>query len=221
MQRAPLLVFALALACHHDETKTTTPCDATTNGAATNDAVEAPGSTALDAKIRETAMSAPNVERMKVRVDDAGKIVKQSVYHGDAGTTPAPVRELAEKTFPGGRPLFYETEVYADVGLVYEVEVETTDGKQCEVSGQPDGTLVYTECRLDARELPEPVTARIDATLAGGKVIEAEVKKGPNVDEFTIEVEFQGREYYLRIRPDGTLIAKLLRVPAIIELPLD
>ena len=214
MNRPPLLVFALALACDKP-TETNQPCDA-----ATNEAQTAPGTAALDATIRDAAISAQNVERMKVRVDDAGAIVKQSVYHNDASRIPAPIQALAEKTFPGARPLYYETEFYADLGLVHEVELETTDGKQCEVSSKPDGTLVYTECRMDARELPDPVTARVEATIAGGKILEAEQKQGPEVDEYTVEIEFEGREYYLRVKPDGTLIAKLLRVPAIIELPL-
>ena len=34
------------------------------------------------------------------------------------------------------------------------------------------------------------------------------------------EVEADGREYYLRCKPDGTIIQKLARVPAVIEVPL-
>jgi hypothetical protein len=218
MKRVPLLVLAtFALACN-EPAATTQPCEATTTDAAPGTA--AAGTATLDATIRKTASSAPQVERMKIRVDDSGVIVKQSVYHGDASVIPAAVRELAEKTFPEARALKYETEVYADIGLVFEIELETKDGKLCEVSSQPDGTLVYTECHIDPRELPEPVAARAEATIAGGKIIEAEQKTGPKVDEFTVEVEHEGREFYLRVRPDGTLIAKLVRVPAIIELPI-
>ena len=36
-----------------------------------------------------------------------------------------------------------------------------------------------------------------------------------------LEVEDGGKEYYVRVKPDGSLIQKLLRIPAIVEIPVD
>jgi hypothetical protein len=211
----PLTLVALAFACQDAaQTPTTQPCEP---AAPKTDGVSAP---ILDQGTADAAKG-PTVERMKLRFDDAGAIVKQAVYHEDKSAIPEPVLALAEKTFPGSRQRRYETEYYADLGQVFEVEVDTADAKMCEVAARPDGELVYTECRLDPRELPEPVSARVSATFPDGKILEAERKSGPKVDEFTVEVEVGTRQFYLRVAPDGTLIAKLVRVPAIIELPVE
>jgi hypothetical protein len=212
LRALPLALVAFAFGCH-DSPTTTRPCESVpTQGA--------DGSPAITQPIADAAKGA-TVERMKVRFDDGGAIVKQSVYHGDPSAIPTPVLDLAEQTFPGSKPRRFETEHYADFGPVFEVEVDTADGKMCEVAARPEGELVYTECRLDAGELPEPVAARVSTTLPDGKIIEAERKAGPETDEFTIEVDVGGRQFYLRIGPDGTLLEKLVRVPAIIELPVE
>lgn len=202
-------------ACHDaGQSSTAAPCDAVSSKA---DVASGPGLTDAIAD----AAKGSGVERMKVRFDDAGAIVKQSVYHGDKSGIPQPVLDLAEQTYPGSQPKHYETEHYAEFGQVFEVEVETADAKLCEVASRPDGELVYTECRIDVGELPEPVSARVSATFPDGKIIEAERKSGPEHDEFTVEIEAGGRQFYLRIAPDGSLIAKLVRVPAIVELPVE
>lgn len=215
LRALPLALVVFALACQDSAaTGTTQPCEAPPAKA---DGPSTPGFTQpiVDAARGST------VERVKVRVDEAGAIVKQSVYHGDRSAIPEPVLALVDKTFPGGQPKRYETEHYADLGQVYEVEVDTADGKMCEVAAGAAGDLVYTECRIDPTELPAPVSARVSATFPDGKILEAEQKSGPKVDEFTIEVEVGGRQFYLRVAPDGTLLAKLVRVPAILELPIE
>jgi hypothetical protein len=69
-------------------------------------------------------------------------------------------------------------------------------------------------------EIPAPVKAAIDARLPGGKVVEIETKKGPTMDELSLEVEHEGKLHYLRLRPDGGLIAHFHRVPAEIDVPV-
>jgi hypothetical protein len=209
-----LVVFSFA--CRDAaQSSTTQPCEA---GPAKADGAGAVA--ALTKPIADAAKS-PTVVRMKVRFDDAGAIVKQSVYHGDRSIIPQPVLDLAEQTYPGSKVMHYETEHYADFGPVSEVEVETADAKLCEVAARPDGELVYTECHIGVGELPESVSARVKATFPEGKILEAERKSGPDVDEFTIEVEVGGQQFYLRIAPDGTLTAKLVRVTAVVELPVE
>jgi hypothetical protein len=215
MSRAPLLLpLALALACAPKGPTggTTPPTDASAPPPTT--------SAALDAEIVQTAISATTVHKMKVRVDAKGGIVKQSVYHDKADALPAAVTELAKTRFPGATVRHYETELYADRGRVYEVEVDD-GGKLCEISATPEGVEVYVECQVDPASLSAELKAAVEKVAPGGKLLEAETKKGPDIDEVTVEVEHAGRELYVRLKPDGTLIQLLRRVPAIIEVPLQ
>lgn len=213
MLRAPLLVpLALLLACGPKGSEGTTP---PTDGAAAPVAATA----ALDAEIVETATNATTVHKMKIRVAADGSIVKQSVYHDKADALPPAVLELAKTRFPNATIRHYETELYADRGRVYEVEVDDA-GKHCEVAATPAGAEVYVECEVDPGTLSAAVMATIEKVAPGGKILEAETKQGPDLDELTVEVEIGGRELYVRVRPDGSLIQVLRRIPAVIELPL-
>ena len=76
--------------------------------------------------------------------------------------------------------------------------------------------------RIAAAELPEAVASRVSATIADGKILEAEYKQveGEADESYSVEIEADAREYYLRIAADGTLLSKHLRVPALVELPI-
>lgn len=214
MSRTPLLFpLALLLACGPKGSGGTTPPP--TDGATTAPAPSA----ALDSEIVRTAITASQVDKLKVRVDADGGIVKQSIYHHQADALPAKVLEAAKTRFPNATIRYYETELYADRGRVYEVEVDDA-GKLCELASTPEGAEVYIECEVDPTSLAAELKATVEKQAPGGKIIEAETKKGPDVDEVTVEVEHDGRELYVRMRPDGTLIQTLRRIPAIIEVPL-
>jgi hypothetical protein len=217
MSRAALLLVPLAslLACGPKGSggEGTTPPGGTTTPPPT------PAAAALDAEIVKTAIVATKVEKMKVRVDAEGGIVKQSLYHDKADALPTAVTELAKTKFPGATVRHYETELYADRGRIYEVEVDH-EGKQCEVAATPAGEEVYVECHIDPASLSAELKATVDRVAPGGKLLEAETKKGKDIDEVTVEVESNGRELYVRMKPDGTLIQTLLRIPAVIEVPL-
>lgn len=217
MRRASCLLPLLLLACA-TATEQTSPTTPPTSAAAV-DATGATGGAALDAELTTLARTAPKVEKMKLRLSGDGQLVKQSVYHDAADTIPEPVKALAKQKFPKGTVTGYETELYADLGRVYEVEVDD-GGKHCEVAADAEGTEVYTECEVDPATLSAAAKATIESVAPGGKVMEAESKKGPSVDETTVEVEAGGQELYLRIGPDGALIEALRRIPAIVEVPL-
>jgi hypothetical protein len=209
----PLLAV---LACGPAKTATTPPAADPPGDSGASPA----GTAALDPAIAEHMRSAQKVDRIKLRFDEHGRIVKQSLYHGDASTIGAPAQAAAAERFPGAETLFYENEVYADLGPVEEIEVKTKDGRRCEIAAKPDGTVIYEECQMDASALPEPVAAAVAKLAPGATIEEAEVKKRPEGDEYTVEVTVDGRSQYLRIRSDGSLIQRLLRVPAIVEIPL-
>lgn len=215
MSRTPLLFpLVLLLACGPKGSGGTTP---PTDGATTP---PAPPTAALDAEIVRTAAAAANVQKLKVRVDADGGIVKQSLYHDKADALPAKVIEAAKTRFPNATIRHYETELYADRGRVYEVEVDDA-GKLCELAATPEGAEVYVECEIDPTSLAAELKATVEKQAPGGKILEAETKKGPDVDEVTVEVEHDGRELYVRMRSDGTLIQTLRRFPAIIEIPVQ
>ncbi|MFV8754478.1 PepSY domain-containing protein [Nannocystaceae bacterium ST9] len=215
MPRPPLvslLACISMLACTpRGTTSTATPCDTSKEHAA--------AAAALDAEIVTTAIQADRVLKMKVRVDAQGNIVKQSVYHDKADALPKPVLEAAEARFPGATVLHYETELYADRGRVYEVEVDDA-GKHCELAATPEGAEVYVECEVDPTSLSAEIRAAIEKTAPGGTILEAETKRGPEIDEVTVEVQQAEGELYLRMRPDGSILQVLRRVPGFIEVPL-
>lgn len=213
MTRLPLTFAVLLAACHHAKPTTATPGTPTTGAPVSSSA-------ALDADIVAIAAKPGAATKFKVRVDPGGAIQKQALYHLDAEAIPADIRSKAEARWAGSKASRYETEWYAEHGRVHEVEVALPDGKMCELAVKADGTELYEECHIDPATLPAPVSAKVAELFAGGKIVEAETKKGPAMDEITIEVELSGQEFYLRCKPDGTVIAKLVRIPAILEVPI-
>ena len=227
-QRHPLvlsllgLALVVPLACgEHDETPTATPGDAASTPSAAANTSEGQGGAGLTTSVRALASAGPKVERMKLRFDADGNLVKQSVYHGDASSIPEAVRALAESTYPGSKATSYETEHYADQGDVFEVELELEDGQRCEVAANAAGDLLYTECRIDASELPAAVKTTIDATVAGATLTEVERKTVGNTQQYSVElrVEADGREHYLKLDAGGKLLHRYVMVPAVVELP--
>jgi hypothetical protein len=158
------------------------------------------------------APSAEHVRWIQVDTDAAGRIAKCAVYHNDPDVVPNAVRQLAERKFPESKSRFFETELYPDHGLVYEVEVETREGKHCEIAGKPDGTELYTECGLDHDDVPRAVLEASKKLLPQGELEEAEAKRGPKVDEIDLEVRVGTELHYLRYTTDGALLDHLVRM---------
>jgi len=180
----------------------------------------AAGSVALHEVVAKTAVTAKTVDKFEFRLDANGAVVKQAVYHDDASSISDAVKAKVEEVFPGGTITHYETEWYADAGVVHEVEVRTADGRECEVSATPDGTLRYEECKLDLATVPTQITAAVESAYPGGKLLEVETKKGPNLDIITAEVEAGGVEYYLDMTPDGGIQSVHKRIKALVEIPV-
>lgn len=157
-------------------------------------------------------ISTEHIQWIEVDTDLAGTITKCAIYHDDAERIPAPVRALAERKFPSAKGRFYETELYAEWGVVFEVEVETREGQHCELAARADGTELYTECRLDTDRLPARVVDAVAALLPGGSIIEAESKQGPGLDEIDVEVQLGKDRHYVRVARDGSILQHLVRL---------
>lgn len=220
-----LLTSSLVLAagcggsCPEPATAATASAPAAAEPVAASTPTSPPGT--LDPELVALAVRVGNVERVAMRLGADGSVEKLAIYHGSAEDIPEVVRQLAEERFPGGAVVVYESERYADGARVHEVEVRTADGRECEVAGRDDGSLVYEECEMPAAELPAPVRAAVDRTVAGGEIVEAERKQGPGIDQYNVEVRVgEGPLQYLRLRPDGELLGHAIQVPATVELPV-
>lgn len=174
----------------------------------------------LDAELVAVAARADGVYRIRVRASETGEIQKFAVYHGDAEEVPEAVRNAARERFPDAEVRHYESEIYSDLGRVFEVEVMTAEGRECEISCRPDGTMVYVECRVPTEEVPEPALAAAGRLLPEGEVVEAETKEGPGIDEVHLEVRVGELIHYLVLQPTGELVRHGLRIPTTIEIPV-
>jgi len=140
----------------------------------------------LDPMLVRIAVTA---RKMKLELEADGTVRKLAVYHDDPGAVPAAVLARASEVFPGAKVRTYETEFYADLGRVFEVEVETADKQRCEVSAREDGALVYKECELDLKKLPPEIKAALERDAPGRKI--QEVKRKDHADgkvEFVAEL---------------------------------
>jgi hypothetical protein len=174
----------------------------------------------LDPDLMQLAAGGRSVGGAKVRTDEQGRIVRVAVYHGDAQAMPAWARGLAAERWPGSKVRSYESEWHADVGRVFEVEVSTADGQQCEISVTAGGAERYVECEISAEHVPAAVAAAAARLVPGGRIVEAETRRGPGIDELSLEIETGAGEHYLRVRPDGSPLGHYRRVPTVLEVPV-
>jgi glyoxylate carboligase len=144
---------------------------------------------------------------------------KFSVYHRDAKMVPQIVKDAAKKLFGAAPIQYFESEQYADLGQVFEIEVKTAAGEE-EAAFKPDGTLVYREKALTQANLPGQLLKVAQGLVPNGKMVEAEHKKGPAIDEFAIKFDVNGVSHYVRLKADGTVINHAKRIPASVEVLL-
>ncbi|MCS6915802.1 MAG: hypothetical protein RMK29_15565 [Myxococcales bacterium] len=162
-----------------------------------------------------SAMAAHGPEvSVKAYVDGGGVVRKLSLYHQQAERVPEPVRRLAQEQFPGARMRQYEVELLADGSWVHEVELETAEGRRCELSATAQGSLRYTECPLPPADLPEPVRNEVSRRVPGGDIEEAEVQTGAAGRIYEVKVRSQGRVHVLRLAPSGEVLRRSLRIHA-------
>ena len=169
-----------------------------------------------------TAQRAGEVEEVRIYIGEDRNPRKIAVYHQAAEIIPESVKAVASEKFPGARIVKYEHEHYADVGLVYEVELETAEGVGVEVSVLKDGTIYYVEEPIAIEALAESSRAKIEEALPGSTIEEVESKKGPSLDLYSVRVapkEGGVVRHYFVFDAAGKLLRHSLRYPAYIEVP--
>ncbi len=178
-----------------------------------------PTGPSLDADIVRAAGTAEGVQKLKLECEADGSLRELSLYHNDKGALPEAVLALREKQYPASQIRAYETEFEREHGRIFEVEVTTKDGQECEYAAKPDGTLVYNECHVDPKTLPEAMRAAFTTKLPGAEVLEAEKKTyadGRTIH--SVELRAAGKVHELYYEGDK-LIRHELVIPAQLEVP--
>lgn len=200
------LLGVLALACGSEPaTKTVAPPPPAKIPAPAPEAAKVPpapeGPGHVDAELVRAAAAAKGVDRVKIEVEPGGAVRYLSVYHQDEAAIPEPVRKQLDAQYPGAKITRYESEFVADKGRLYEIEVETADKQECEFSARADGSVVYTECHIDAAALPGPVRAAFEKAHPNVALKEVEKKTVTGGgDEYELEFELDGRVHGRRRR---------------------
>lgn len=173
----------------------------------------------LDPALVTKVGSLPGVRKVELRAGADGVFKKVEIYHQSADEVPRAVREAAAARFPGSKVREYELEQYADATWVHEVELTTSDGRECELSATAAGVVRYTECKVAFADLPTVVKQKVDELLPGATVTEAEKKEGAGFDELSVEAKLGDVEHYLRLSPQGELLGRYVSVPAVLQVP--
>ncbi len=191
----------------------------TSSPATTPAAPAGPAAPSLDAEIVRAAATAAGVTKLKLEAEADGSLRELSLYHNDAAALPAPVTAMLATQYPGATIRAYETEFDRAHGRVFEVEVLTTDKRECEYSATPEGQLLYNECHIDPKTLSEPIRAAIQTTVPGAKILEAEKTTYPDGREtYSVELSADGKVHELYFERDA-LIRHELVIPAQLEVP--
>lgn len=173
----------------------------------------------MDPEIMKLAQRARGVSTIHVDTGADGEVTKISVTHQDADAIPAAVRDLARTELPGSRVVAYETELYADTGERFEVEVVTPEGRACEVSADRAGKLAYKGCTVAAWELDGAVRTAAMGAVADGRITWAYHKQGPSVDTVFVDVTGADGDHQLEFE-GGRLTSHVKSVPSLLRVPV-
>ncbi len=175
----------------------------------------------IDGELVGAAIMNKDTHKLKLTVNRDGNLRYMAVYHRDESKIPEAVLKAASAAFDGGEIQYYESEHYAELGRVFEVQYKTKDGRECEYSAKADGAHVYTECKLDPNDVPPDVMAGATGKLAGGvQIKEAEhTKRADGSEEYGLVFTYQDAELKYYVAPDGTVNRRERRIPAQISVP--
>ncbi|MEZ4381968.1 MAG: hypothetical protein R3A79_11525 [Nannocystaceae bacterium] len=175
---------------------------------------------AFIASVAEPA-SLATIDKLELELAADGSVRQLALYHRDAARIPDAVKAKVEEVYPGATTKLFETELEGpERREVFEVEVETADGRECEVEATAAGELIYTECEVDAESLDDAIKAAVKATLPDGAIKEAEVVERPGAaTETSVEVEVAGVSHKL-VFVSGELRRHAVELKAEIELDL-
>ena len=223
MKKFSFALLALAL-CACASEQPVADCPAPTESKVEEIKPATAASASFPSELLATAQRSGEVQELRVYYGKDQRPRKIAVYHQRAELVPEPVKAAALAQFPDAKIVKYEHEYYADIGVVHEVELETTDGKDVEVSAFADGTVYYVEQPVELESLAESAREIIAQKVPGGVIEELEHKKGPELELYQARVAPEGggaAKHYLVFDAAGNLVRHNLRYPAYIEVPVN
>ena len=113
---------------------------------------------------------------------------------------PQVVKKVIATAYPGSR--IHQAEIFDDKSG-YELEV-AHDGHKIDVDIRDDGSIIKAEREIRIADVPDPVTAAIQAAHPDAKIEEAEEVTVGGVTVFEIDFETGGKKRRLSLRLDGT-----------------
>lgn len=224
----PLLLLTVTIGCGSEPAQAPAECPepakAAEAPAPAPAAEETPSIGALD-KAFIAAMAEPaslaKIEKLELELAADGSVRELALYHSDDARIPDAVKAKVEEVYPGAKIKLFESELEGpERKEVFEVEVETADGQECEVEATAAGELIYTECEIEAESLDDALKAAVKATFPAGELKEAEVVERPGAaKETAVEVEVDGVTHKL-VFVSGELRRHAVEIKAEIELDL-
>ncbi len=115
---------------------------------------------------------------------------------------PAPVLAAAMKACPGGAIDEIEKEM-EEGAVVYEIEM-TVDGKGCELTIAPDGTVLEIEQEIAPEKLPKKVKATLKK-FEGATVEKAESEQENGEVSYEVIIVMDGQRIELEITEKGKI----------------
>ncbi|MCA9657665.1 MAG: hypothetical protein KC486_04935 [Myxococcales bacterium] len=222
----PLLLLSVTLGCGSEPAQAPAECPEPAKAAEAPAPApsEEPSIGALD-KAFVAAMAEPaslaKIEKLELELNADGSVRELALYHSDDARIPDAVKAKVDEVYPGAKIKLFESELEGpERKEVFEVEVETADGQECEIEATAAGELIYTECEIEAESLDDAIKAAVKATFPGGELKEAEVVERPGAaKETAVEVEVDGVSHKL-VFVSGELRRHAVEIKAEIELDL-
>jgi uncharacterized membrane protein YkoI len=118
---------------------------------------------------------------------------------------PKPVMDTAKTKYPGAQITAAVKEV-EDGKTTYELTLKYK-GDSIDLVIKPDGTLVAIEKLLDAKDLPKPVTAAINAKYPGASIKKAEELTQEGVVSYEVSITTADKKSVgLTLDPQGKIL---------------
>jgi uncharacterized membrane protein YkoI len=127
---------------------------------------------------------------------------------------PAAVQAALDAQYPGAE--VEESEIDVEGIRVYEIELQTADGKECEVAIAADGTILEIETETALDKLPQAVRDAIIAAADNAKIEDVAVEEALYevalqklaTPEISYEAELiqDGQEVELELAADGSIL---------------
>ncbi len=174
---------------------------------------------ALDSAFIASISRHPTADKIEIEVNADGSVRELALYHNDADKLPEAVRKKAEEVYPGASIKGYESEVEGpERREVFEVELKTAEGQECEVEATAAGELIYTECEVEVSTLGEELKAATLEALPGAEIEEVEIVEhsGDRPKETVVEAKV-GETTHKLVFIDGKLSRHVREIKAELE----